>query len=106
MENRVVKNGLTPFWLWGRSKITLTGKGERGFSKCQHLSRRGKGDQGLVNVDKFELFIHLNNSNTKNQHFLEYGTGLKVERIFCLFSSTLPKNHTFFLNINHGFPIK
>ena len=49
---------------------TLTGKGgEGGLIKCQHLSTRGGGDQRLVNVDNFELFIRLINSNTKTIFF-------------------------------------
>ena len=52
--------------LGGVHKLSGQARGRGGFVKCQHLSTKGEGDQGLVNVDKFELFIRLNNSNTKN----------------------------------------
>ena len=57
------------------------------------LVNEGGSDQGLVNVDKFELFIHLSNSNTKNKHFLEYF-------LFKFFYLLYRKTIIFFLNIN------
>ena len=43
----------------------LTGKGRGGIHQMSTLVNEGGGDQRLVNVDKFELFIRLINSNTK-----------------------------------------
>ena len=39
----------------------FTGKGGRGICQMSTLVNKGEGDQSLVNVDKFELFICLSN---------------------------------------------